>query len=165
MASYDPDANTPPMSGRPQSGAAAPTPPSDLAQAIRTALMPLASLKITIVLFALSIFLVLVGTLAQARMDIWDVVGQYFRCWIARVIRPYAKARPTELNFASSRADSHNFSNRKRDPGVSFDWDKLVGHAHLAELRKVEGFAWDPKDAARQPKGYAELDNKGWWGK
>ncbi|MCA9247375.1 MAG: cytochrome c biogenesis protein CcsA [Planctomycetales bacterium] len=44
---------------------------------------PIASLKLTIVLFALSIFLVLAGTLAQTRMDIWDVVHQYFRTWIA----------------------------------------------------------------------------------
>ena len=43
----------------------------------------LASLKLTVVLFALSVFLVLAGTLAQTEVDIWDVVRQYFRCWFA----------------------------------------------------------------------------------
>lgn len=46
-------------------------------------LKSLASLKISVVLFSLSIFLVLAGTLAQAEKDIWEVVSQYFRCWFA----------------------------------------------------------------------------------
>jgi ABC-type transport system involved in cytochrome c biogenesis permease subunit len=49
----------------------------------QTALIPLASLKISVVLFALSIFLILAGTLAQAEKDIWEVLHQYFRCWFA----------------------------------------------------------------------------------
>ena len=37
-------------------------------------------------LFALSIFLVFVGTLAQKDHDVWDVVNDtYFRVWFARV--------------------------------------------------------------------------------
>lgn len=46
---------------------------------------PLASLRLTVVLFALSIFLILVGTLAQVEKDIWDVITLYFRCWLAWV--------------------------------------------------------------------------------
>ncbi len=46
---------------------------------------PIASLRLTVVLFALSIFLVLAGTFAQVDKDIWEVVGQYFRCWFAWV--------------------------------------------------------------------------------
>ncbi|MCA8983947.1 MAG: cytochrome c biogenesis protein CcsA [Planctomycetaceae bacterium] len=46
-------------------------------------LKPLASLKLSVVLFALGIFLVLVGTLAQVEKDIWEVVSGYFRCWFA----------------------------------------------------------------------------------
>jgi len=43
----------------------------------------LASLKITVVLFAMSIFIVFAGTLAQTRHDIWDVVHTYFRAaWV-----------------------------------------------------------------------------------
>ncbi len=46
-------------------------------------LKPLASLKLTVVLFALSIFLVLAGTLAQVELDIWDVIDGYFRTPVA----------------------------------------------------------------------------------
>ena len=46
----------------------------------------LASLRLTVVLFALSIFLVFVGTLAQVDHGVWDVVNHsYFRVWFARV--------------------------------------------------------------------------------
>ncbi|MFG0332173.1 MAG: cytochrome c biogenesis protein ResB, partial [Maioricimonas sp. JB049] len=40
---------------------------------------PLASLKLTVVLFALSIFIVLAGTFAQVTADVWEVVDHYFR--------------------------------------------------------------------------------------
>ena len=42
-----------------------------------------ASLKLTVTLFALSIFLVLVGTLAQTDMDMWEVLDKYFATWLA----------------------------------------------------------------------------------
>lgn len=48
-------------------------------------LRPMGSLKVTCVLLAVSMFLVFVGSLAQARRDVWMVVGEYFRCWIAWV--------------------------------------------------------------------------------
>src|SRR5687768_14894168 len=51
-------------------------------------LRPLASLRLTVVLFALSIFLVFAGTLAQIDKDIWDVVGQYFRTAVAWIELP-----------------------------------------------------------------------------
>ncbi len=53
----------------------------------RTVLESLGSLKLTVVLFALSILLVLFGTLAQAEpgMDIWRVIEQYFRTPVAKV--------------------------------------------------------------------------------
>jgi hypothetical protein len=44
-------------------------------------LKPLASLRITVILFALSIVLVFYGTLAQKEQDIWDVVNEYFWSW------------------------------------------------------------------------------------
>ena len=43
----------------------------------------LASLHLTIVLFALSIFLIFAGTLAQVDQGIWAVMDQYFRTTIA----------------------------------------------------------------------------------
>ena len=42
-------------------------------------LAALASLKLTVVLFALSIFLIFAGTLAQVEMGIWHVMAKYFR--------------------------------------------------------------------------------------
>ncbi|MCA9228911.1 MAG: hypothetical protein KDA47_25015, partial [Planctomycetales bacterium] len=61
---------------------------------IRTAVRPLASLKITVTLFALSIFLILAGTLAQTEKNMWEVMGQYFYPYIAwidiRVFFPYS---------------------------------------------------------------------------
>src|SRR5690349_11730330 len=45
-----------------------------------------ASLRLTVVLFALSIFLVFAGTLAQVDNDVWEVVRHtYFRTWVAHV--------------------------------------------------------------------------------
>jgi ABC-type transport system involved in cytochrome c biogenesis permease subunit len=46
-------------------------------------LRPLASLRLTVALFALAIFLVFAGTLAQTSADVWVVVSQYFRTWFA----------------------------------------------------------------------------------
>jgi len=50
---------------------------------LKEMLGPLASLKVSVVLFAAGIFLVLAGTLAQVNQDIWAVVHGYFRCWFA----------------------------------------------------------------------------------
>ena len=44
-------------------------------------LTPLASLRITVGLFAAGIFLIFAGTMAQASMDVWEVVHGYFRAW------------------------------------------------------------------------------------
>ncbi len=46
----------------------------------------LASLRLTVALFALSIILIFLGTLAQKDNDVWKVVNDtYFRVWFARV--------------------------------------------------------------------------------
>src|SRR6476469_1748285 len=48
-----------------------------------TALMrSFASLKLTVTLFALGIFVVLVGTLAQQEANIGQVVRSYFHAWV-----------------------------------------------------------------------------------
>src|SRR5262245_34677983 len=53
---------------------------------IQKVLAVLASLRLTVVLFALSIFLIFVGTLAQKDNGVWKVVDHtYFRVWFARV--------------------------------------------------------------------------------
>src|SRR4051794_6962250 len=50
-----------------------------LVHRLRRVLMPLASLKITVTLFALSVVLVFLGTLAMKDAGIWTVVKTYFR--------------------------------------------------------------------------------------
>ncbi|MES2792683.1 MAG: cytochrome c biogenesis protein CcsA [Planctomycetota bacterium] len=52
-------------------------------QSVRTVLKPLASMKLTVILFALSVFLVFAGTLVQTRLGIWQVMDVYFRSWFA----------------------------------------------------------------------------------
>jgi ABC-type transport system involved in cytochrome c biogenesis permease subunit len=64
------------------SGTAASAP--DVAPSL-TFLGPLASLQLTVVLFALSIVLILMGTLAQDKLDMWEVMARYFRAWLSRV--------------------------------------------------------------------------------
>jgi ABC-type transport system involved in cytochrome c biogenesis permease subunit len=56
-----------------------------LAAPLRWLLEPLASLKLTVVLFAMAIFIVLAGTLAQVEKDIWGVIEEYFRIDFSRV--------------------------------------------------------------------------------
>ena len=67
----------------------------------RRILKPLASLKLTIVLFALAIFIVLAGTVAQIDMDVWQVVHHYFRAfftWIPlRIFFPRVSSNGTPL--------------------------------------------------------------------
>ncbi|WP_417386632.1 cytochrome c biogenesis protein CcsA [Gimesia sp.] len=48
-------------------------------------LTPLASLRLTVVLFAMAIFIILAGTLAQVNKDIWVVIDEYFRTGIAKI--------------------------------------------------------------------------------
>jgi ABC-type transport system involved in cytochrome c biogenesis permease subunit len=73
---------------------------------ITDALSALASLRLTVVLFALSIFLVFAGTLAQVDHGVWDVVNHsYFRVWFAwvelqafeRLIQMFAKGTALHL--------------------------------------------------------------------
>lgn len=45
----------------------------------------LASLKLTVLLFAMAIFIIFVGTLAQVDKDMWEVIDQYFRVFGARI--------------------------------------------------------------------------------
>jgi ABC-type transport system involved in cytochrome c biogenesis permease subunit len=52
---------------------------------VRPVLKPIASLRLTVVLFALSIGLVFFGTLAQMNAGIWTVVEKYFWSWYVMV--------------------------------------------------------------------------------
>lgn len=52
---------------------------------LRRVLDPVASLKLTVALFAMSMFLIFAGTLAQAQQGTWTVVWSYFRSFVAWV--------------------------------------------------------------------------------
>ena len=45
----------------------------------------LASLRLTVLLLALAMYLIFVGTLAQVEEGIWQVVRDYFRSWVVQV--------------------------------------------------------------------------------
>ena len=71
--------------GIPSSDATAASRLSAIRFAFSEALAPFASLRLTVVLFALSIFLVFAGTLAQVDHDVWDVVNHTL---LPRLVRP-----------------------------------------------------------------------------
>jgi hypothetical protein len=75
----NPTLDTPPTGTR---VAAAPSPLFAAASAV---LKPLASLQLTVVLFALAIVLVFFGTLAQIDNGIWQVVDQYFWSYVVYI--------------------------------------------------------------------------------
>lgn len=86
----------------------------------------LASLRLTVVLFALSIFLIFVGTLAQKDHDVWQVVNDsYFRVWFARVDF-LAFERLVQLFFKGVAWDLAG--------GFYFPGGKLLGSLLLANL-------------------------------
>ena len=61
--------------------------PSGLWTTIKFVLQPLSSLKLTVVLLAMSAFIVLAGTLAQVDADVWEAVRTYFRIDMSELIR------------------------------------------------------------------------------
>jgi hypothetical protein len=58
------------------------TPPTDWRKLARQVLKPVASLQLTVVLFALSMVLVFFGTVAMTKAGLWTIVDQYFRSGI-----------------------------------------------------------------------------------
>ncbi|HVT27699.1 MAG TPA: cytochrome c biogenesis protein CcsA [Lacipirellulaceae bacterium] len=106
--------------------AASPPSTPTLALAVRQGLAALASLRLTVVLFALAIFLIFVGTLAQKDHDVWEVVNHlYFNRWIAFVeLRPFERLaqiffKHVEWNLSGS---------------FPFPGGKLIGILLLANL-------------------------------
>ncbi len=120
---------------------------------LRTVFGPLASLRITVVLFALASLLVWFGTLAQKGQGVWTAVDVYFYSWIAKVELKYL----LEFGkiFFGTRPDATT------DWWIPFPGGKLIGTlmtinmaaAYLIRLpqdvsaaiklgRKQEGAAW-----------------------
>ncbi len=54
-----------------------------LREGLMKAVYVLASLKLTVVLFVLGMIIVFVGSLAQSRRDVWLVMSEYFRTYLA----------------------------------------------------------------------------------
>ena len=98
-------------------------------------LRPLASLRLTVVLFALSIFLVLAGTMAQIDYDIWYVVANYFRCWVAwielKIFFPRAWDLPGAFPFPGGWL-----------VGASLGVNLLVAHATRFKVTGVGRALW-----------------------
>jgi len=57
--------------------------PAGVGDIVRMLPAPLASLKLTVALFAMAIVIIFAGTLAQVDKDIWEVMGLYFRTPLA----------------------------------------------------------------------------------
>ncbi len=62
---------------------------------VKDILLSVASLRLTVVLFSLSLFLILAGTLAQVEEGVWSVVARYFRS--AFVIIPFQLFVPEKV--------------------------------------------------------------------
>src|SRR5207248_109723 len=76
--------------GKPPSVATARAPKPMYTRALET----VADLRITVTLFALSLFLVFYGTLAQVDKGIWTVVGEYFRWFYVWIPMDVVLLRP-----------------------------------------------------------------------
>jgi ABC-type transport system involved in cytochrome c biogenesis permease subunit len=98
---------------------------TSVGQVIVDILKPLASLRLTVVLFALAIFLVFVGSLAQKDQDVWDVVNHYFREWVALV-----EFRTLE-RFVQIFAPSIDW---KLSGGFPFPGGQMIGLALMVNL-------------------------------
>ena len=74
------------------------------------------SLKFTVVLFALSLVTVLVGTLAQDEMNMFEVKQRYFTCWFTQLyfddlfpqaFYPHDSPIPRTYSFPGRSVDRH----------------------------------------------------------
>jgi len=59
-----------------------------LIEALLAPLNWLASLRLTVALFALAMFIIMVGTLAQDKQGMWEVISAYFRAWVSWIEAP-----------------------------------------------------------------------------
>ncbi len=94
---------------------------------------PLASLKLTVSLLAMSVFIVLAGTMAQVDKDIWEVVDKYFRCGIAWI--------PLQIFFPPSF-----FPSKPQIPGViPFPGGWTIGTLMFLNLIAAHGLRFVPQ--------------------
>lgn len=69
----------------PAGAASAKAKPASALRPVRDALQGLASLRVTTVLFSLSIVLIFLGTLAMTDIGLWSALDKYFRSWFVWV--------------------------------------------------------------------------------
>ncbi|HTU23967.1 MAG TPA: cytochrome c biogenesis protein CcsA, partial [Pirellulales bacterium] len=114
-------------------------------------LAPLASLRLTVVLFALAIVLIFAGTLAQVDKDIWEVMNLYFRAWIAWI--------PLKVFFPPSFFPPLSFPNLSNTPGgFYFPGGFLIGSAMAVNLLAAHGIRFTVQArGARLAAGLAVL--------
>ena len=92
----------------------------------RKVLAPIASLKIAVTLFALSLVLVFFGTLAQTTVGIWTVVDQYFYSWFVNIELRHFNEFLTAFNLPAWRD--------LEDAKIPFPAGKLIGWTMLVNL-------------------------------
>lgn len=98
-------------------------------ESFKAALAPVASLRLTVALFAVSIVLIFAGTLAQVDKDIWEVIGQYFRCWFAWI--PFQVFAPPSFIVAYEIRDA---SDKLIDTTYSFMGLFPLGHWKATDI-------------------------------
>src|SRR5262249_28376549 len=99
------------------------------------ALKALASLQLTVVLFALSIGLVFFGTVAQMENGIWTVVDQYFWSWFVMV--PFDLFHKMGTVFL---AEQYPKDTAPWSGSFPFPAGKLLGLAMLMNLLAAHAF-------------------------
>ncbi|MBC8874361.1 MAG: cytochrome c biogenesis protein CcsA [Planctomycetes bacterium] len=57
--------------------------PDPVIEILLSPLKSLASLRLTVALFALAMFIIMIGTLAQDKQGMWEVISAYFRSWVS----------------------------------------------------------------------------------
>ena len=99
---------------------------------LRPVLGPLSSLKLAVAMFACSLFLVMIGTLAQVDLDIWDVVADYFRCWFAWI--PLRTLHPLFARIEAIEPLRDFFHGLDPSVGVWFPGGFLIGAVMTVNL-------------------------------
>jgi hypothetical protein len=102
---------------------------------VKRALRPIASLRLTAVLFLFGFALVFFGTLAQTEFGIWSVVGRYFWSWVVWVpFQHLAKFANTFFDLSPDAKWAGSFPL----PGGKLLWFALLINllaAHLVRFR------------------------------
>jgi ABC-type transport system involved in cytochrome c biogenesis permease subunit len=97
---------------------------------VRQFLAPLASLRVTVVLFVLALFLIFAGTLAQKHLGIWTAIKTYFRWWYVWI--------PCKIFFTTNYLKTHHVGGAFPFPGGwTIGWALMINllAAHLVRFR------------------------------